>query len=90
MEATHDVSILLSSVDSYSVEFSAPSYEIRLATGKNQKEYELHRNHNRLEKDSANDLLQSQVLVPIDIVIKTGKFFGACSRVSEYNYKKSK
>lgn len=74
VDATRDVSILLSSVDGDSVESSAPSYEIRLAAGDKQKEHELHRNHERLDNESESNLLQPNVRVPIDILIEISKF----------------
>lgn len=62
-------------MNSYSVESRAPHYEIRLAAGDKQKDYELHRNHERLDNDSGNNLLQPNVRVPVDITIEIGNKF---------------
>lgn len=75
VEATRDVSILLSPVDSYSVESRVPSYEIRIASGDKQKDYQLHRNHERLVNNSESNLLQPNARVPVEIIIKIGTFF---------------
>lgn len=60
-------------MDSHSVESSVPSYEIRLAAGTKQKDFELHRNHERLDNESENNVLHPNVRVPIDIIIETSK-----------------
>lgn len=70
VQATSDISFLLSSGDSNSDE----SYEIRMATGTDQRDNEIYRNHERLYNERSINMFEPNIFVPMNILITRGKF----------------
>lgn len=75
VRATQSASILLSSTEPVAMSthnISAPYYEILLATGSDNREFELQRNTGRLDRTTEKNVLDANKWVLVEISLKSG------------------